>query len=384
MNKAVVEFHPKYGADQTPTVFGFSRETDALGHFRLAVPPGRGTIVLRTFPLDFPQPERRHVGQPEDPGFSREVEGRASQTLEVAEFKLTRGREMVLRVLDALGQPLSGARIDVRDQNRPPNTAPGRTDAQGRYTVVGLSSEQSTVIDVIDANESLGATVEIPEAGTNGAKGADLDVRLQPLLSLSGRVLDEDGKPLSDAVVRLYRDVEYSGQSGRSFGIVVETQNEIDDDGSYTFNRLIAGATYNTSVEDSGHPNATSEHVMLRPDRAARLKDFRLPTVDQEVRGVVVDPRGKPLAAISVSAERNARTGAFYAPSGAVWFQDTDLAGRFHLTSLPRGPIRLMLYRKPPESDRQIRGIKYFEVPPGQSDLRIELPDENDRLRGVE
>ena len=71
-------------------------------------------------------------------------------------------------------------------------------------------------------------------------------------------------------------------------------------------------------------------------------------------------------------------------PKGRVWFQETDLAGRFHLTGLPRHHIKLMLYRTPGVADRQIQGIKYAEANPGQMDLRIEMPDANDRLRGID
>jgi RNA polymerase sigma factor (sigma-70 family) len=382
--KALVTFNPKYESNQTPTLFGSSKETDPGGRFRFVVPPGRGTLVLQRIPLEFPQPERRYLGQAEDTSFAREVAGRAGQTVEVAEFKLARGRRVVLRVVGAAGQPLAGARIDIRDPNRPFDSAPGHTDTEGRYPVAGISSDLSTVVDVIDAKESLGATIEIPDTDSGGANGSELEVRLEPLVSLAGRVLDDDGKPLGDAVVSLFRDVNYPGQSGRSFGVSIERQNEINKDGTYSFHRLIPGATYNTQVEVSGHPNATSSHVTVKAGESARLQDFRLPAVDQEVKGVVVDARGKPLAGVMVSFQRIGQTTALYAPAGGVWFQDTDQAGRFHLTALPRGAIKLMVYRRPQEADRQIRGIKYAEVRAGDTELRIELPDANDRLRGVE
>jgi hypothetical protein len=43
-----------------------------------------------------------------------------------------------------------------------------------------------------------------------------------------------------------------------------------------------------------------------------------------------------------------------------------------------------MVYRRPQEADRQIRGIKYADVRAGDTNVRIELPDANDRLRGVD
>ena len=287
-------------------------------------------------------------------------------------------------MVDANGRPLSNARIDVRDPNRLFNNPPGRSDAQGRYTLSGLAPDQSTVVDIIDAKGSVGATIEVPDAPPAGPKAGELEVRLQPLLALSGRALDADGKPLSGALIHLYRNVNYPGQSGRSFGVPVGTLNKLESDGTYTFNQLIADATYNTQIEVNGYPNATSNHVTVKPGPPTRLNDFRLPAVDQEVSGIIVDPRGKPLAGISVSLERNGPTSNLYAPTGGVWFQDTDEAGRFHLTSLPRGPIRLMVYRNPSRPDQQIEGIKYADTHAGDANVRIELPDVNDRLRGVD
>ena len=71
------------------------------------------------------------------------------------------------------------------------------------------------------------------------ARRAELEVLLQPLVSLSGRVLDEDGKPLRRAAVSLFRNVNYPEQSGRSFGVSIATVNEANDDGTYTFKGLI-------------------------------------------------------------------------------------------------------------------------------------------------
>src|SRR5262249_17377438 len=115
-----------------------------------------------------------------------------------------------------------------------------------------------------------------------------------------------------------------------------------------------------------------------------RLADFRLPVADQAVRGIVVDPRGKPLAGVTVSYERTGWTQPLYAPSGGVWFHDTDPSGRFQLNTLPRGPIRLMAYRRPDGADQHIKNLKYVDVRSGQSEIRIELPDANDRLRGID
>jgi RNA polymerase sigma factor (sigma-70 family) len=382
VEKVHVYYLPKYEADQVPTLFGLNRETGADGRFRLVVPPGRGTLDLRVIPPGFPQPERRVVGGPGDPRFSREVEGRGGQAIDLADFKLAKGGVVTLRVVDPEGRPLPDAQVDIRDLNRGFNQKPGRSDAEGRFAVAGLESGRETVVDIVEAGRKLGATVEVTDQGP--AAGAVVEVRLQPLVAISGRVLDEDGKPLAGALARLYRDVAYPGQSGRSFGSPVATVDEIGQDGTYSFDTLIPGATYNTHVEARGHATATSRHVTIKPGQPIRLDDFRLPSLDQEVKGTVVDVKGKPVAGISVGYQRADRTQSMYAPNGAVWFMDTDELGRFHLTQLPRGPIRLQAYRHPGGADRTIRDMRYLDVQPGQADVRIEIRDRNDRLRGID
>jgi protocatechuate 3,4-dioxygenase beta subunit len=389
VEKAQVDFNPETKPEpgRIPTLFGFMKETDAEGRFRLVVPPGRGTLLLRSLPPDFPPLQRRVIGAPPDPQMSRTVEGRGGETAEVAEFRLARAAGVVLRVLDPAGRPVANARVDIRDINRWPRNEPGHTDAQGRFEAVGLAPGQATVFDIIAADAPLGATVEVEaEAAGGQGQGKTVEVPLQPLGSLSGRVLDDEGRPLAGPVIHLYRDVRYRDQSGRSFGLPVETRNDVNADGSYTFDRLIPGATYHSQAEVGGHATASSNHVKIKSGEAARVDDFRLPALGGEVRGVVVDSRGKPVAGVTVGYERTDQTRSMYAPAGAVWFQDTDAAGRFHLTGLPRGhgPIRLMAYRRPEGANRSIRDMKYVDVPPGAADVRIELREANDRLRGID
>ncbi len=384
VEKVPVEFSQERAAEQPPILFASSTETDSEGRYRLVAPPGRGMVIVQTIPAMFAQPARGYVGQPPDPKFSREAAGVAGQTIEVGEFKLQRGRELMLQVLDTENRPVADAQVDIRDFGLPPGTQPGRTGADGRSTLVGLSLTASTVVDITAASRTLGATTEIPEPGSPVAGNGEIVVRLQPLVSLSGRVLDEAGKPITGPLVHLYRNVIYPGESRRSFGLPLGTLNETKADGTFTFDHLIPGATYNTMVEASGYPNATSAHVTVKPGQSVRLDDFRLPAVNRALNGIVVDPRGKPLPGFVVSLDRTTQTRQFYAPSGGVWFQDSDDDGRFHLNSLPRGPIRLMVYHKQEGAGRQIKGIRYFDVRDGQSDIRIEMPDENDRLRGID
>ena len=197
-------------------------------------------------------------------------------------------------------------------------------------------------------------------------------------------MLDEDGRPLAGSRVHLYRNVSYPGQGGRSFGNQVAVLDEIRADGSYAFDALIPGATYNTQAEAKGFAKASGQHITIKAGQPVRLEDFRLPAAVRELKGVVVDAAGRPAAGISVNYDRDGRTQATYAPDGATWFQESDSLGRFHLTGLPKGPIRLQAYRRPDGANRHVRGMQYLDVPPGQPEVRIEIRDRNDRLRGID
>ncbi len=239
VEKALVEFSEVPDPGKPPIFFTPSAETDSQGRYRLVVPAGRGLVVVQTIPATFAQPDQRHVGQPPDPKFSREASGEAGQAVEVADFKLERGRQVVLKVLDADSRPIADAQVEIQDFGRPPESRAGRTGADGRTTLGGLSLEASTVVDIIAADRSLGATIEIPDEASAGAAKGEFEVRLVPLVSLVGRLLDDAGNAIRGPIIHLYRNVNYPGESRRSFGLPVGTLNETKHDGTYTFDRLI-------------------------------------------------------------------------------------------------------------------------------------------------
>lgn len=291
--------------------------------------------------------------------------------------------EILVRVVGQDGRPASNAEVRLLDPDPREAPSPGRTDAKGRYRTTKRDPSQSATLDVTSSDRLEGGTVEIPGADSPGKKTGEIEVRLRPVGSLSGRVLDENRAPLPGAALMLYRSVAYPERPGTSFGKPIETDGKAANDGGFAFKGLIPDATYYVHVEVGGHATATSRHVKIKQGEQARLDEIRLPATDQELTGIVVNPRGEPIAGASISYQHDGRDQALYAPQGAVWFQDTDAAGRFHLSSLPRGAKRLMAYRNE-GTERNIRNLNYTEVAAGQNEVRIELPDVNERLRGIE
>ena len=98
--------------------------------------------------------------------------------------------------------------------------------------------------------------------------------------------------------------------------------------------------------------------MTVKPGPPIRLDDFRLPVADQELNGIVVDPRGKPLAGVdaSASSKRTNQKTPITPRAAASGFRIRTPGGRFHLTRLPRGPIKLMVYRKQEGAGRSDQG----------------------------
>ena len=163
----------------------------------------------------------------------------------VEEFRISRAPSVVLLVTDPSGRPMANARVEIREISRPHDSPPGRSDTQGRYDLTGLEAGQATVLDISSDQPLLGSTIELDPSEQQG-KPKELEVRLKPLVTLSGRVLDEDGRTIANPVIQLFRNVMYPGQSHRSFGVPIDSRNEVAADGTYTFTGVIPGATYNT------------------------------------------------------------------------------------------------------------------------------------------
>jgi hypothetical protein len=46
--------------------------------------------------------------------------------------------------------------------------------------------------------------------------------------------------------------------------------------------------------------------------------------------------------------------------------------------------MKLMVYRKQEGAGQQIEGAQYFDIRADQTEVRIEMRDDNDRLRGID
>ncbi|MCY3013936.1 MAG: carboxypeptidase-like regulatory domain-containing protein [Planctomycetota bacterium] len=123
---------------------------------------------------------------------------------------------------------------------------------------------------------------------------------------------------------------------------------------------VIAGTAPGIRVrnDDSRNKLLDGEFVLFDADGA------RVPLPEQ-LQGTVVDPEGRPVAGVDVSANLIGR-GALVGPRVA----ETDDAGRFTLDSLPALPLELLAYR----TSHQLGFVPYptrVTVSPGESEVRM-------------
>jgi RNA polymerase sigma factor (sigma-70 family) len=176
-----------------------------------------GTFVIRgvtagTYRLDAKPPEASRTGY-----VTQGAQLRAAKATGVAvgakdvEIRLTGGLTIRGVFLDAAGKPLADAW--VRAEIRPGQDVesgvdswflgPGaQTDAAGRFTISGLATARYRLVHVPDPQN---VVVARPLKGGDDVVAGATNVRVVAgnLATISGTVVDEDGKPIADASVDL-------------------------------------------------------------------------------------------------------------------------------------------------------------------------------------
>ena len=225
-------------------------------------------------------------------------------TADFLRFKLPQALELVLEpgttvggvVQDPQGQPVAGALVYLSIADgfmldgvpRPSlSSDPVKTDAQGRWTC------DFAPVDL----DSLSIRLDHPDFVSNASfrkappvlalRNRSAVMVMEPGVSVSGTVLDKDGRPIAGAQVR-----HGNSPPGRSSS--VETTGA---EGRFAFQHVAPGDVVLT-VRAAGH---APELRRIRAGSRTPPVEFRLGS-GRTIVGRVVDPEGKPLADVSVIA----------------------------------------------------------------------------------
>jgi protocatechuate 3,4-dioxygenase beta subunit len=225
-------------------------------------------------------------------------------------------------VLDADGKPAPEVKVSLFPSFWQGEKA---TDAEGRFTLLTDQNQSGgtsagRVVIARDFARNLSAALKLDDEATNA------ELKLEPALTLAGRVTDPSGQAVTNAQARVMFQSE---RISLTMGSPIRT----DVEGRFEFKALPPGRSYGVSISAKGF--APENRSVDAPDAGTRrveLDPFRLLPTNQRIAGVVLDADGQPVpgAWINSSGERQ--------PSLNLL---TDAEGRFSFDRVCAGEIRL-------------------------------------------
>jgi protocatechuate 3,4-dioxygenase beta subunit len=240
------------------------------------------------------------------------------------------------RVVDAAdARPLPGVRIVARGDG---GQFLARSGPDGRYAIRGLSPRTYRLTAEDDRFVPWSRAVRIA-AGQPETQ----DVPLTRGATLAGRVVDEEGRPVEGALVRVSRGGE---NVFRAFMRSMEGEGGVRTgrDGSFRAARLAPGESQRLDVRHDEYEERAIGGISLSPG-ATRSGVTVVLRRGLSVRGVVKDEEGRPLPAaeVSLSSVRSIQGGrggvslSFVGP-GNQQRCETGADGRFEFRGLKAGP----------------------------------------------
>jgi protocatechuate 3,4-dioxygenase beta subunit len=291
--------HPRSGGMAQPVY------SDANGAFSARVPPGMQSVYLVD---DTPA-----NGFTKPLGDEKDVTIAAGGTASV-EFRLPRSAMFAERgkVVDPDGKPVAGAAVHLyfEGRNNIFNETQITTDGDGNFQSAPI---EGTAELQIRAKYQDMATPKVIEVHRRDSGDLVIQLQKNALGTVTGRVLDQDGKPLKDAQVEsIYSMGRYR---------LGERDAPTDDQGNYKIDSLWPDLPYTVQVFRDGYGTAESNGgLRVGPGQSTNIADLTLYKRDTAIAGVLLDRNDKPVTGQRITV-RGAKTG----------FSNltTDIGGKF-------------------------------------------------------
>ena len=216
-------------------------------------------------------------------------------------------------VTDATGKPAAGAQVAVFPSFEPQWT---KTASNGVFSLTWsvqpwqMRSGEAMLV-VRDPAGNQGATMELPEDTTN------LDVKMKPALTVTGRVQDTGGSPLASAQV----DVQIKAGGNGMYNRLSDQETSVDSEGRYAIKCLPADAHYLIIASAKGHGKSQQQIDGEAETNRMELSPFALKLADRVVAGQILNEDEKPVAGAHVNLNGEGQ------PDGNM---SSDGKGRFH------------------------------------------------------
>ena len=235
---------------------------------------------------------------------------------------LTANLHGVLR--DPRAMPVAGAAMRLIGAGRDE----ARSDGQGRFEIAWdrrcqLHNTPAFCLMAREERSNLATVVEVT------GETSVLDVKLTPGTSLTGRIVDPNGRALTNAWVYVMLHVPYWGQTP-----LRDEQVRVDGDGRFEIPAVPLGRWYTLYMYADGYGSRDmSIDVQTAPDRGVDIGSVVLPPARLAVTGRVTDPRGYPLASAQVYGWGRGQP--------VKLSTQTDTEGRFRLAGVCEGRLDL-------------------------------------------
>ena len=263
-------------------------------------------------------------------------------------------------VFDPNGSPLEGISLQVYPGGRQGTNS----DTQGRFEARWDPShfEQSQFCLVArDVKRNLAAAREVD------AQTGQVEIKLEPGLILTGRVVDPNSRPLAKATV--YVMLRYS-----NWGSTIGGRLRAGSDGRFSMAALpqVYGYDVMANAEGFGQTRKTVE----QDEAVAGIKDvgdIQLALANLSITGVVVDVNDIPVADASINAYGEGQPEMVRA-----YTIGTDAQGRFTIKGVCEGPIQISAsIARPQEMSGSVR------TEGGATDVKIVVRDRSTSTRFV-
>lgn len=228
-------------------------------------------------------------------------------------------------VRDADGKPLEGVKLNLL----PASYEEVGSDSQGKFEVSwdrrGWPGEDTTFCLVARHKQrNLAAAVEIGE----GTK--TLDIKLEPGVTFTGKVVDPDGKGIANArIVVMLQARGWRSTIGRD-------KVQTDAEGSFQVNAVPAGRKYSIYASAEGYGENRAE---VQADNAVGnrldIETMTLPVANLAVSGQIVDAQGNP------AAHANIESSGFGDGQPSRRSTQADTQGNFTLDGVCAGQVNI-------------------------------------------
>ncbi|MHC4823520.1 MAG: carboxypeptidase regulatory-like domain-containing protein [Planctomycetota bacterium] len=254
--------------------------TDASGAFRIEGLPAR-QVRLKA--------QAAHNYE----AWSSSVVGRHGDAVDGIEIHLGAAREAFGVILDDQRQPVVGARIAAETKGTGErNSAESISDSTGRFDLTLPQSSEGLFLTV----GAQGFWIEEVDLEKNPVEGS-IEIQLTPIPSLDGLILDENGRAIPGATVRL---VENRQGLINPRDMLANAETVTAADGTFKLLpnlRDAWGGRFTVYAWDKTHPTGSSEMFRLRNANGFKAPDLTI-TLGTGFRayGTIVDPDGEALA----------------------------------------------------------------------------------------